>query len=160
MIWAVIGLSIDNSELIIMDRDPEALRGGYTAISYTNTLEEGLVPLYDGQVFMQDNAPIHTARHTLDWLDRIGIYVHPDWPPYSPDMNPIEHIWMHLKQAIYEIRPGLDGTQNKTQQREALLKVLPLAWKAIKLDVFKGVLESMPRRIEALIDARGWHTKY
>ena len=109
---------------------------------------------------MQDNAPIHTAGHTLDWFDQIGVYVYPNWPPYSPDMNPIEHVWIHLKQAIYDIRPDLDAIQNKTQQRETLLEVLPLAWKAIKPDIFKGVLESMPRRIQALIDARGWHTKY
>jgi transposase len=41
-------------------------------------------------VFMQDNAPIHTAHIIKDWLEEMAIEVL-EWPPYSPDLNPIEH---------------------------------------------------------------------
>ena len=40
---------------------------------------------------MQDNASIHTSRLARDWLQEHGIEV-TDWPPYSPDLNPIEHL--------------------------------------------------------------------
>lgn len=66
MIWCMIGATLDDTELIVMERDPATLRGGYTARSYTDTLFEGLLPLYNAQVFQQDNAPIHTAHHTRD----------------------------------------------------------------------------------------------
>lgn len=49
MVWAAIGTSIDKSELVVIDKDSDTLRGGYIALSYTDTLEEGLVPIYDGQ---------------------------------------------------------------------------------------------------------------
>jgi transposase len=40
---------------------------------------------------MQDNAPIHTARVVKEWFEMNGIDTI-DWPPYSLDLNPIEHI--------------------------------------------------------------------
>lgn len=159
MVWAMIGQSVQESELIIMERDDSSPRNGYTASSYTDTLEEGLLPHYDAQTFQQDNAPIHNANHTRQWLQHWGIYVS-TWPPYSPDLNPIEHVWFHLKQKVYELQPDLDNEHNKDKQREILLATLPVAWRAIRRDIITSVLESMPRRIQAVIDARGWQTKY
>lgn len=56
-----------------MNRDDRALRGGYTTDSYIETLELGLMLVYNGQVFQQDNAPIHTAQRTLEWIHGWGI---------------------------------------------------------------------------------------
>jgi len=60
--------------------------------SYIAALEEGLIPYYNGEVYQQDNAPIHTGRITAAFLAREGIFILPNWPPYSPDLNPIEHL--------------------------------------------------------------------
>jgi len=160
MVWAAIGSSIERSKLIIMDQDMNAQRHGYTATSYINTLEEGLLPIYNGQIFQQDNAPIHTAHVTTRWFNDHGIPTLQSWPPYSPDLNPIEHLWPHLKQALHQLRPDLDDISNQAQQRRIMTESLPEAWKAIDSDVFRRVLESMPRRIQAVIDAQGWQTKY
>jgi hypothetical protein len=92
MVWACVGGTSRRSELIIMSRDETSPRGGYTASSYTDTLKEGLLPIYDGEAFVQDNAPIHTAHHTTNWLADIGVYLLPNWLPYSPDLNLIEHL--------------------------------------------------------------------
>jgi len=48
---------------------------------------------------MQDNAPGHHARATLREIAARGIEVI-DWPPYSPDLNPIETCWDHMKNFI------------------------------------------------------------
>ena len=77
---------------------------GFTSQSYLDTLVEGLLPHYNGQEFQQDNAPIHTSWHT----GMSHVNVPPNWPPYSPDMmNPIEHIWVHLKRNLYKLCPPL-----------------------------------------------------
>ena len=124
MVWASIGGSSERSRLWIMERDERSLRGGYTAHSYTDTLEEGLLTIYDGESFVQDNAPIHTAHHTLNWLSDNGILLLQNWPPYSPDLNPIEHCWYHLKARVYELRPDLDLITNQERQKEVLIDTL------------------------------------
>ena len=46
--------------------------------------------------FMQDNAPGHAAEYTIQELKDRGIPVI-EWPPYSPDLNPIEVVWNIMK---------------------------------------------------------------
>ncbi|KFA81999.1 hypothetical protein S40288_11696 [Stachybotrys chartarum IBT 40288] len=55
--------------IILMEYDPDAPRGGYSAKSYQDILQEGLLPIYDGtQRFQQDNSSLHNAGETQDWL--------------------------------------------------------------------------------------------
>jgi transposase len=57
----------------------------------------GLLPNYRrGLTCVHDNASVHTATTTLDWLRDHFIPLLLDWPPYSPDLNPIENIWYRL----------------------------------------------------------------
>lgn len=64
-----------------MDRDPTAQRYGYSAWSYCEALQQGLFTGYrQGDRFMQDNAPIHTASITRQFLADHGIEV-VDFPP-------------------------------------------------------------------------------
>jgi len=44
-----------------------------------------------GLIFMQDNALIHTARKVKDWFKEQRIPC-TNWPPFSPDLDPIEHL--------------------------------------------------------------------
>jgi transposase len=54
-------------------------------------LEDNLRDIWEsGLEFMQDNAPIHSAQKVQDWLRNHEIPVM-TWPPYSPDLNPIEN---------------------------------------------------------------------
>jgi hypothetical protein len=42
---------------------------------------------------------VHTAIVVKEWLQEIAIKSI-NWPPSSPDLNPIEHAWMRLKETI------------------------------------------------------------
>jgi transposase len=53
---------------------------------------------------MQDNASIHTAKKITQWFEDEGILVL-DWPPCSPDMNPIGHLWARMKEWIVQHYP-------------------------------------------------------
>jgi len=56
-------------------------------------------------IFQQDSAPAHRARDTIALLSwETPDYISPDqWPPNSPDMNPVDYkIWAVMQQRVYE----------------------------------------------------------
>jgi transposase len=110
--------------------------------------------------FKQDNAPIYTAKIIKNWFDENGIPL-VDWPPYSPDLNPIEHGWAKLKERIYMLHPDLelfDGT--KSQLKEQFYKAIEDAWQSLEEDYFDSLIRSMERRVNAVLEAKGWYTRY
>jgi transposase len=84
-----------------------------------------------------------------------------EWPPNSPDLNPIEHLWAYLKHELNrrypdtkDIRGGPDTVKRVLVQR--LLEV----WWDIGEGVLNRLIDSMPRRVQAVLDAKGWYTEY
>jgi acid phosphatase class B len=75
------------------------------------------------------------------------------WPAQSPDLNPIEHLWWYLKKKLdeYEIPPS---SQHQLWER------CETEWEKIPKEVCQNLIESMPRRVEAVLRVKGGHTKY
>ena len=55
--------------------------------------------LEDNYIFQEDNDPKHKARVTTNFKNEMEIEVM-EWPPQSPDLNPIEEIWAIMKKEI------------------------------------------------------------
>lgn len=104
----------------------------------------------DGVRFQQDNAPCHKSRATMSWFEKNGIELL-SWPPQSPDLNPIEHLWSILKRKIRE---------HSITSKETLKNCLIQEWNAITPEECKMLVSSLPKRIRAVIKAKGFTTKY
>lgn len=161
MVWAAFWGNAQRTPLYILERDWESKKHGYSARSYLEVLEDNLPFHYtDDLVFMQDNAPIHTATKVREWFQENGIST-TDWPPYSPDLNPIEHVWKALKELVNQMYPELwNATSKAESDLQALEDALCKAWDDLPDSLFDSLVSSMTRRIEACIKAKGWHTKY
>ncbi|EYE92581.1 uncharacterized protein EURHEDRAFT_186358 [Aspergillus ruber CBS 135680] len=68
-----------------------------------NLLQEGIL---HGPIWRLSKI-IYLLYGNLSWFDEHGIPLI-DWPPYSPDLNPIEHAWAKLKERIYMLYPDLE----------------------------------------------------
>ena len=79
---------------------------------YIQLLEQNLLPFIDllhendihNVVFQQDNASPHSSRVTQEWLKAAAQqhgFTLMDFPPNSPDLNPIEHLWFKVKAELY-----------------------------------------------------------
>jgi hypothetical protein len=160
MVWAAFS-GIRRSQLVVMEGDIMAKRGGVTGRVYREMLEEELPTIMDvDSIFMQDNAPIHTCKLVKEWFTDMGFTVM-DWPPYSPDLNPIEHCWFPLKENAHVVRDGLlDSVEGRERIISALKEALPDAWDEIPRKRLLDLIRSMRRRCKAVIDADGWWTKY
>ena len=76
-----------------------------------------------------------------------------DWPSQSPDLNPIEHIWALIKKRIGQ----------RTRPPSGMLELCQLVqeeWGKISVDDCRCVIDSMPRRVAAVIKAKGGWTRY
>ena len=159
MVWAAFWGS-GRSDLYVLDRDFSSKKHGYSAQSYIAVLDDQLPKCWvPGRTFMQDNAPIHTAKAVSDWFTEQGILV-TDWPPYSPDLNPIEHVWWALKVKVLQLHPELVHCGKSESDRKRLEQAIIEAWDALPQELFDRLISSMPNRVAAVIKAKGWHTKY
>ena len=133
--------------------------GRMDAELYTHILEEEFLQSleYYGMevskiIFQQDNDPKHTSRIAQKWFTDNSVEVL-DWPAQSPDLNPIEHLWQHLKRqlATYEADPS---------SIHELWERVEVEWNKIPPQVCIDLIESMPRCVAAVLKVKGGYTKY
>ncbi|KAK6187514.1 hypothetical protein SNE40_005520 [Patella caerulea] len=153
MVWGAISVK-GPSRLYIVE-------GTMDSIKYVDMLEHRLVPqikdwygedIAQQCIFQQDSAPCHVAKRSKAWFQKNKIKVL-DWPGNSPDMSPIETLWDTLKDEIHNV-----PITNKVDLIARLIKV----WfhsEIIKRQC-ESLIQGMPRRVDALIKAKGRQTKY
>lgn len=103
--------------------------------------------------FQQDNDPKHKSKSTLKWMENEGITLLEDWPAQSPDLNPIEHVW-------HQVKVMLSGYDTRADGVHTLWERFQEQWDKITENECKSYINSMPKRIQAVIKAKGGNTKY
>jgi len=126
---------------------------------YEQIMEEdllGSLDWYDKSpreiIFQQDNDPKHKCLVRREWYKDNGIKLLP-WPAQSADLAPIEHLWSHLKNRLKEYDYPPSGILELWERVEK-------EWNKIQPEVVQNLIESMPRRVAAVVRAKGGYTKY
>lgn len=159
MFWASFG-PYKRTTLIPLAGDPESPRRGVSArIIYALYRDQLPNFLRADKIFMYDNAPIHKAHIVRDLLHQLGFYIMV-WPPYSPDLNPIENLWSILKREIYRLYPELQTAPDTRETLYRLIYAAREAWENIRPQILVSLSETMPNRVQAIIQADGWYTEY
>jgi len=76
-----------------------------------------------------------------------------EWPASSPDINPIENMSSKVTRTM-------DASANLPTILEELQQAAIDAWQTLALQTLATLIDSSPRRVQALYDALGGHTKY
>ncbi|GFT29785.1 transposable element Tcb2 transposase [Trichonephila clavipes] len=101
---------------------------------------------------MDDNARPHWTLAVEELLEREDI-TRIDWPAYSPDLNPIEHVWDAFGRRI---AARLHHPENTQQLKQMLIE----GWALLPQEMLHQLVLSMLRRCEATIAVRRGHIPY
>ena len=74
-----------------------------------------------------------------------------EFPPYSPDLNPIENLWQHLEKRVEARLPN---------ELDELQDVIAEEWTKTPIDFLTKLAHSMHKRCLAVIAAGGDHIHF
>lgn len=136
------------------------IEGGLDSSLYCEILSEEFLQTLDYYglkavdiVFQQGNDPKHTSKLAKKWFEDHKVLVL-DWPPYSPDLNPIENIWTFVKQQLCKFETAPKSMHELWERVQRVWNYKITSEYCLKL------VESMPERLEAVINAKGGQTKW
>ena len=101
-------------------------------------------------IYQHDLAPAHASKSTAKWLADRHVQVL-EWPANSLDANPIEFLWAIAKRRLQKLKPST---------KEELKAAIQQIWTSITQEDCARLVQSMSRRIAAIIRSKGVPTRY
>ena len=98
-------------------------------------------------LYMDDNASCHRSHITKQFKKQMGLRTI-EWPPYSPDINPIENIWSVMKKTI---RRNIQLTDDLVNLKRLVINT----WKDIPQATIDNVINSMSSRVGKILNCKG-----
>jgi hypothetical protein len=127
------------------------------AVLMKRVLSDNLLPsaelcfrLPEQWFLLHDNDKKFQSHKVREFLHEKGVTTL-EFPPYSPDLNPIENLWDHMARPV---------EKHQCETLEELQDCIATAWDEVDKEYMKALAHSMPARCAAVIQAAGWHTKY
>lgn len=115
-----------------------------------DTIDPWLKSLPFHPIMVQDGAPCHTSTATRKTLTELNIDLM-DWCAQSPDANCIENVWSVIKRRL---------SDKKTRTPKELWLQIQKQWRALTSEECKRLILSTPRRMQAIVSAKGHPTPY
>ena len=90
------------------------------------------------------------SKVAKQWMSNNRIQCLP-WPSQSPDANPIEHLWHELEKRLGSRKP---------KNGDELFTMIENEWNNLPKSLLSDLVASVPCRLKAIRDAKGFPTKY
>lgn len=131
----------------------------YRDVLFKTLLREGQrlfgIPGLTSWVLQQDGDPTHAVAHgvvrTWNRSHASNVQLLKNWPPNSPDLNPIENVWAYVQAKVNK-----KGCSSFPEFKAAVIYEL----KHIDKRMLTKLIKSMPKRIAEVIARGGGKTKY
>lgn len=121
-------------------RDPVLYKfegDGFNNRSYLNLLDQKILPsvkqFTNNFVYMHDNSPVHVAKYKNSRTEKDVFRSHDvqyviDWPPNSPDINPVEKVLSYLQTEFFKY---LETLVQKPKNKKEVLEHLKIVWSTL-----------------------------
>ncbi|KAJ4444964.1 hypothetical protein ANN_06763 [Periplaneta americana] len=109
--------------------------------------------------FQQYNHRVHTCAEVMRWFSERPFIRLIEWPPCSPDLNVLENVWSEVKKTVNAM---INTMRRRPTTKDALWSIIEDAWDRVssRRQYLRRLIASIPRRMQAVIDAEGLHTRY
>ena len=111
---------------------------------------------YRRRIFVMDNDPCQTSRKAMPAINQIEYELH-QIPVRSPDLNPIENVFHLIKKKLE--KDEIDKKIRKESFNEFKDRVLR-SLGTLDSNILDRTIESMPKRVEAILSCNGCRIKY
>jgi hypothetical protein len=127
--------------------------GNLNGEQYIDILNSNILDLIyndENLIYQDDNDPKHRCKLVCEWKKE-NLIKSIDWPSNSPDLNPMENGWNLLKHKLI-------GKEYDT--KEEFTKDIIDKWEEIDLSIVNKLIDSMPKRLQLIIDKNGDRIDY
>ena len=133
--------------------------GNINSEKYVDILDNKLWPVIarhfpdNTYMFMDDNAPVHRSNFSTNYKFNNKFIIMLEWPAQSPDLNPIENVWLAIKRK-------LQSHIHRINTAAELFEKISEIWTSFTVEYIKSLYVSLPKRVRRVQQARGYITKY
>jgi septum formation topological specificity factor MinE len=151
MVWGCFSSTVGRGGLFFLPKNQMM-----NSEVYMGVLKDHLFPFMDihgSTFFLQDGAPCHTSKRVMAYLrEKEDEFTVLDWPGNSPDLNPIENVWAHMKLKL---------KSKKVKNMKELKAAITTMWvEDMPHAYFQKLSASMPKRLKLVLESKGDMTKY
>ena len=146
MIWGAF-TGYEECPIVVMPSDKRT-SADFVDVVYEGRLS-GFFYIHDDPqslFLMEDGALMHRSNLPKQWREAHTIRKI-TWLANSPDLNPIENVWMILKDFVQK--------ETRLNNKDKLIKSIERAWEAISMETLEILSTSMPHQMKAIINAGG-----
>ena len=149
MVWGVVSRK-GAGPLVVVE-------GSEDSTKYVDVLAKHYYPYMVGSQFrmilQEDNAPSHMSGYSKWWKRTTAVNTLDSWPANSPDLNLIENVWDYIGNVL-KIQSEPPASTGELERR------IRQIWNTVDEAFMERLYDSMERRVEAVIAAKGGSTKY